>query len=90
MKITLDTEKKLITIEGAVNFCDLHKLLKQLFPNDLKEWTVQAQPQIQWVYPQQTYTYFTTQPATPYAPAPWMPDWIDPNPFESTCGDFPN
>lgn len=36
MKIQLDTERKIIDIEGKVNIGELIEVLKKLFPND--EW----------------------------------------------------
>ena len=71
MKIQLDTEKKVIKVEEAVNLGELTETLERLLPNgEWKDFKLETQTQINWTSPIIIKEY-------PYNPKPWWQQpWI--------------
>ncbi len=73
MKIQLDYDAKIITLEDNVNLSDFFDKIKKILP-DFKEWKLNTQTTINWTNP-------ITIPHIPYYPRPYNPypwyEWAD-------------
>ena len=61
MKLTIDTERKVIEVESTVKVGDLIEALKQLLGKDWEEYSIE-QKWTYWNYPLVTYTDNRFQP----------------------------
>ena len=64
MKVTVDTERKVIEIDEAVNIADLIKGLEELLGKDWKEYAIEQKTEwmYPWVYP--THPTYPSYPVT--------------------------
>ena len=69
MKIQIDTNKKVISVEEDVNLDEFFKALKRLFPNGgWKEYALKTETIINWFNP-----IIYERELSPHTPYPWWP-----------------
>lgn len=68
MKIQIDTDLKVIRLEGKVNVGELYDLLNAMLKEDWKSYSLEPTQIINWISP------ITINPIT--YPKPWYPDGI--------------